>query len=196
MDEENKTCYSPQYDQSIHSLYYNLVNLSSQLIFAIKEFPDEVFDQVFIKNTIQTLFYIHSNYLINYTNLFESQKELLSGQLFQLIQLYNTRIKNMINKCQNDNTMWNKISRFVESFQQLLEVSDSEFSKVEDLDSNKSSLFAMGTSFVLSLRNVYVVSKDLKHFEQHLRDNKIQIMIKEELQYQEKNQIETNISGW
>lgn len=196
MDEENKTRYLSQYYQSIYNLYSNLVNLSSQLIFAIKEFPDEVFDQVFIKNTIQALLYLKSKYIMTENNLFTSQEEVLLGQLFQLIRLYNSRIQNLIDKCQNDNSMKNKISNFINDFQQLLEVSNSEFSKIENMDPNNSGLLATLVSFAVSLKNTYVISKDLKQFEQHLRENEIQIQIKEELPYQEKDQIEFDISGW
>lgn len=147
--------YSAQYQRCYDKLNYGLLNLSSQLLFALEKIPDNYLDQKFIKYTIETIIFLQEKYINNdKNNIFSAQKEVLNGTIKKLVEIYNKKLDNAILLCEQNNSWWSKLLGF-------------------------SQLINNDYNWVCAFANILVDSADQKQFMQHLQSNKLNINFSE-----------------
>ena len=166
-EEQFKRGYLSQYQRCYDKLNYALTNISNQLIFTLENIPDNCLDQPFIKKTIETIIFLQEKYINNIkNNILPVQKELLNGCIKKLIEIYNKRLDNVIQLCEQNNSWWPKAVIFSQSINS-------------------------GYSWLHACNNVLVYSENQRQFKQHLINNKLNINFIEiqKLEYNKKNGI-------
>lgn len=147
--------YSAQYQRCYDKLNYGLLNLSSQLLFALEKIPDNYLDQKFIKYTIETIIFLQEKYINNdKNNIFSAQKEVLNGTIKKLVEIYNKKLDNAILLCEQNNSWWSKLLGF-------------------------SQLINNGYDWITACTNILVYSENQNQFMQYLQSNKLNISFSE-----------------
>lgn len=105
-----------QYNRCLDKTHYGLINLSTQLIYALTHMPDNILDQVFIKQTIETIIFLNTTYLSkNPNNILPSQTELLNGLIKQLLEIYNQKLDHALELCNQNDSWWTRATIFLNS---------------------------------------------------------------------------------
>lgn len=170
-NEEFKKRYNAQYHRCYNDLYENLVNLSGQLIYSLTNLDDRLLDQVFIKETIESIVHLQSKYInSNKNNILPLQKEFLNGQIKELIELYNKRIQNAIDFCNKNDSWWSRITIFDNSMYN-------------------------GCSYFEAFANVLINSINQTQYKQQLLKNKIDITFEELPNHENKQLEEISLKG-
>lgn len=162
-NQADKKRFASQYHRCLDNINKGLTNLSTQLIFALKNIPQNVLDQNFIKNTIETVLQLQLNFInLKQNNILPSQKEFLNGLIKELVELYNSQIEQAIRECDDNNTFWRKTNIFIDSMNN-------------------------GCSYLQACANVLVYSNSQEQFRKHLLNNRIDIKFIEEQTKEDNN---------
>ena len=78
--------------------------------------PDNILDQVFIKQTIETIIFLNTTYLSkNPNSILPSQTELLNGLIKQLLEIYNQKLDHALELCNQNDSWWTRATIFLNS---------------------------------------------------------------------------------
>ncbi|MBO4639323.1 MAG: hypothetical protein J5710_06155 [Treponema sp.] len=149
MDEYIQNNYSESNNINLSNLQSLLVNLSTQMIFALTNINDNCLDQNFIHKTILMILWTSEKYINSNNSILPAQKEYLNSLIKKIIFLYNNKLDNAIfNYNQNCNLWTSKILQDnmtfcglpYLAFQQILTISNNQAEFVNFLKANKINL--------------------------------------------------------
>lgn len=149
LNEQEKKIYKKSNESNEVSLQSFLVNLTSQMIFAIGQLDDNCLDQIFIHNTILSICYLNDKYIGGSCIILPSQREFLNGLIKKLIDLYNSRLEYAILECNKKSNFWkgfiyqNNITPYglpLNAIQNIMTISNNQIEYVNYLNANKINL--------------------------------------------------------
>lgn len=150
MDEKKQNVYSISNNINLSNLQLLLVNLSTQMIFALTNINDNCLDQSFIHKTILMIYWANDKYIGRDNNyILPAQKENLNTLIKNLIFLYNDKLDKTILHCNQNCNFWKSVIMQNNmtfcglpylAFQEILTISNNQTEYVNFLKKNKINL--------------------------------------------------------